>query len=113
MKKAVNIISISVHSLYFLWCIAGIIICVIYRYNYSTDFGRSCAYLALDVYMWAVVSLILVVPILLTVNILSSVFSKTKKERIVWIVVSSVSPIALVIFALIAIVVFVGTTGGV
>ncbi len=113
MKKAFNIISISVHSLYFLWCIAGIIICVVYHYNYEADFGRDLAFLALDVCMWAFFGMIFVIPFLLGMNISSSILAKSKKERIIWIVVSAVSPFIIAFFGLATEMVLVGTTGGV
>ena len=113
MKKAFNIASISVHSLYFLWCIAGIIICVVYHYNYQADFGRDLAYLALDVCGWAFFCVIFVIPFLLGMNISSTLLAKSKKERIIWIVISVVSPFVIALSGITTGLVLVGTTGGV
>lgn len=112
-KKAFNITSIVAHSLYFTWCIAGIVICILYRCNYDSNFGTKCAYLALDVCGWAIIFLILVIPFLLIMNISSVRYAEGKKERVIWIVISVVSPFVIALSGITTGLVLVGTTGGV
>lgn len=113
MKKTLNIASAVIHALYFAWCISGIILCVLYHFNYDTDFGSTCANLALDVCCLAVLGLVAVIPLLLGANITSIFLSKQKKERIIWIVISALSPFVVLLIGLITAIVLVMTTGGV
>lgn len=113
MKKVFNIISTIIHLVYFSWCALGVSLCMIYYFNYTTDFGSMCADWALDVCCLSFISWIFVIPSLLVSNIISAVLAKSKKERIGWIALSIISPIIVFLLSMVSIIVLVATTGGV
>ena len=113
MKKIVNSISKIVFALHFLLCASGIGLSVAYRFNYDTNFGKTCADWALGVCSWAFICLIVVIPVLFVSNILSIIFANGKNERIKWIVWTILAPITVSVLAAIAGIVLAATTGGV
>lgn len=113
MKKAFNISSIAVHSLCLFTFILVTICGMLYHFFWSTDYWRIIADIGFWICIISLFGLIAIIPLSLSANVLSAVFSKRKTEKIAWIVFSVVSPIVLVFINMIQCAIIVGETGGV
>lgn len=88
-KRIKKTISFTLQGLYSIMCMANVLLCILYRFNFDTSFGSKCAYFALDVMGISALILIPVILISLILNILAMPRKEVKeKGRFCWIVCS-------------------------
>ena len=116
-KKILSVSSWIVHGAYALLCLTVILLCVLYRAYFPTDFSSDSAWLALDMMGWA--TMIPCMPIGFVLNaILLVLYIADKKERktskIVWQSIrTALCPVLCIVLWLITMFIFVHATGGV
>lgn len=88
-KRILKTISFTLQGLYSVACIVNVLLCILYRFNFDTSFGRKYAYFALDVMGILTLILIPVILISLILNILAMPGKEVKKKgRFCWIICS-------------------------
>lgn len=111
MKK-LETASLILQCIYGSLCIIDVIVCLIYRCNFDGSIGRALAYFALD--LTSVLFVLPAMPIGLVLNICA--LRKRRLEGIPrkrWMVWTVLSPVVYIVCCLVALTVFVATTGGV
>lgn len=113
-KRILKTISFTLQGLYSVACIVNVLLCILYRFNFDTSFGRKYAYFALDVTGILTLILIPVILISLILNILAMPEKeKKKKERFYWFFWIICSPCVYIISFIVSATLLVAMTGGV
>ena len=114
IRRISGCLSLVLQGVFSLACILEVILCMIYRNNYKTDFGRSCAYIALDLTGYILLFLVIALPLSFVLNVIALYHNEQLQKKCcfwkLWIVISLV---LFVLFWIISVVVFVNSTGGV
>ena len=111
-NKSLEISSLIVQSIYGILCLIDIVLCLVYRSNYDSSIGHTLAYFVLDF-----TGVLFVLPALLIGMILN--FCALRKRRLegmprkAWMIWTILSPAVYIVCFLAALMVFIGTTGGV
>ncbi len=111
-NKRLEISSLIIQSIYSILCLIDIVLCLVYRSNYDSSIGRTLAYFVLDF-----TGVLFVLPAMLIGTILN--FCALRKRRLDgmprkgWIIWTILSPVVYIVCFLVALMVFVATTGGV
>ena len=115
MRKRISInISLVIQGVFSFACIADVVLCMIYRQAFDTDFGIRCAYIALDLTGFILLFLLISLPTSLVLNIGALLRNnKTQRNRLLWILWAVLSPIIYLLFWITSLCFFVDSTGGV
>ena len=113
-KRIPRITSLIFQGAFSLVCILNIILCTIYRQNFDTDFGRRCAFIALDLTFILFLFLLIALPTSLLLNIIARFPNdEPQKKRRLWKLWTVLSPAFYVILWLVSLGIFISYTGGV
>ena len=111
-NKRIEISSLIVQCIYGILCLIDIILCLVYRGNYGSSYGRTLAYFVLD--YTCVLFFLPAMPVGIILNLCA--LSKRRLEgqsRKGWLAWTILSPVVFIACFLAAEMVFVATTGGV
>ena len=111
-NKKIEISSLIVQCIYGILCLIDIILCLVYRGNYDSYYGRTLAYFVLD--YTCVLFFLPAMPAAAILNLCAlrkrQLESQPRKGWLVWTILS---PVVFIVCCLVAVGVFVATTGGV
>ncbi len=111
-NKKIEIPSLIVQCMYGILCLIDIILCLVYRGNYDSSYGRTLAYFVLD--YTCVLFFLPAMPAGAILNLCA-----LRKRRLEgqpykgWLVWTILSPVVFIVCFLAAEMVFIATTGGV
>ena len=101
--------SIVLAGIYCAACIVDIVLCLIYRSRFETDFGRKCADWAMNLTVFLL--FVPVVPVSLAFSLTAKPAENREHRR--WLARTLISPAACLVLYGAAVCVFVAVTGGV
>jgi len=111
-NKKIEILSLTAQCIYGILCLIDIILCLVYRANYNSSYGRTLAHFVLN--YTCVLFFLPAMPVGVMLNLCA-----LRKRRLDghprkgWFAWTILSPIVFIVCFLAALMVFVTTTGGV
>ena len=111
-NRKLEVFSLVLQGIYCVLCVTDIILCFVYRSNYSTPIGHALACFVLN--FTGALFLIPAMPIGMLLNILALRKRELKGiSRKKWIIWTIFSPVIYVVCCMVTCIIFVATTGGV